>query len=298
MKKERNYQPVLVVLVLIVIGVASWNLFTDWQDRRAETARQQESQEWRQRAEALSKKVAEMETELKAVQGEKAPEGKAVEVFGPAASAGASPEKASGGESIDRQILAFFTYLDGRDYVKAYALDGGTYTHYTAAVDELSASLPKVAGETESLYTTLKNVSHFFRVLGKKRTELAAEILKNEQEILEPAMRVFYQWATGPASTLKGKPSLPVMYEYASFFLNTLGGRSYMMRRDSKVRLLTTYYCILVLDRANDNGMNPNGVDIRPLIGLTANDIRSQKGLIYQKPYLAELSRLADKYPM
>jgi hypothetical protein len=44
--------------------------------------------------------------------------------------------------------------------------------------------------------------------------------------------------------------------------------------------------------------MNPNGVDIRPLIALTANDIRSQKGLIYQKPYLADLSRLADKYPM
>jgi hypothetical protein len=36
------------------------------------------------------------------------------------------------------------------------------------------------------------------------------------------------------------------MYEYASY-LNTLGGRSYLMRRDSKVRLLTTYYCILVL---------------------------------------------------
>ena len=88
------------------------------------------------------------------------------------------------------------------------------------------------------------------------------------------------------------------MYEYASFFLHTLGGRSYLMRRDSKVRLLTTYYCILVLDRANDSGMNPNGVDIRPLIVLTANDIRSQKGLIYQKSYLAELSRLAGKYPM
>ena len=28
MNKERNYQPVLVVLVLIVIGVAAWNLFT------------------------------------------------------------------------------------------------------------------------------------------------------------------------------------------------------------------------------------------------------------------------------
>jgi hypothetical protein len=298
MNKERNYQPVLVVLVLIVIGVAAWNLFTDWQDRQAETARQQEGKEWRQRAEALSKKVVELETELKTVQDEKAPEGRAAEVFGPASPAGASPEKPSGVESNDRQVLSFFNYLDGRDYVKAYALDGGTYAQYTAAVAELSASLPKVAGETESLYTTLKNVSHFFRVLGKKRTELAAEILKNEQEILEPAMRVFYQWATGPAGTLQGKPSLPVMYEYASFFLNTLGGRSYLMRRDAKVRLLTTYYCILVLDRANDSGMNPNGVDIRPLIASTANDIRNQKGLIHQKSYLAELSRLAEKYPM
>ena len=205
MNKERNYQPVLVVLVLIVIGVAAWNLFTDWQDRQAETARQQENKEWRQQAEALSKKVAELETELKTVQDEKAPGGKAAEVFGPDASAGASPEKPSGVESNERQIQAFFNYLDGRDYVKAYALEGGTYAYYTAAVAELSASLPKVAGETESLYTTLKNVSHFFRVLGKKRTELAAEILKNEQEILEPTMRVFYQWVTGPAGTLQGK---------------------------------------------------------------------------------------------
>jgi hypothetical protein len=298
MNKERNYQPLLVVLVLIVIGVAAWSLFTDWQDRRAETARQQENKEWRQQAEALSKKVAELETELKAVQDEKAPEGKAAEVFGPAAAAGASSEKPSSVESSERQIQAFFNYLDGRDYVKAYALEGGTYAIYTAAVAELSASLPKVAGETESLYTTLKNVSHFFRVLGKKRTELAAEILKNEQEILEPTMRVFYQWFTGPTGTLQGRPSLPAMYEHASFFMNTLGGRSYLLRRDSKARLLTTYYCILVLDRANDNGMNPNGIDIRPLIASTANDIRSQKGLIYQKSYLAELARLADKYPM
>jgi predicted negative regulator of RcsB-dependent stress response len=73
MKKERNYQPVLVVLVLIVIGVAAWNLFTDWQNRQAETTRQQEGQEWRQRAETLSKKVAELETELKTSIGRSSP---------------------------------------------------------------------------------------------------------------------------------------------------------------------------------------------------------------------------------
>ena len=71
------------------------------------------------------------------------------------------------------------------------------------------------------------------------------------------------------------------MYAYASYLVDTFGGRSYLLRRDSRTRLLTTYYCILVLDRANDQKMNPNGVDIRPLIASTANDIRSQKGLIY-----------------
>jgi hypothetical protein len=62
--------------------------------------------------------------------------------------------------------------------------------------------------------------------------------------------------------------------------------------------LLTIYYCILTLDRANDQKMNPNGVDIRPLIASTARDIRSQMGLSYQREYLAELDRLARKYQM
>ena len=64
------------------------------------------------------------------------------------------------------------------------------------------------------------------------------------------------------------------------------------MRRDSRIRLLTTYYCILVVDRANDQQMNPNGIDIRPLIAATARDMRSHTGLVHQKQYLAELERL------
>jgi len=154
-----------------------------------------------------------------------------------------------------------------------------------------------VAGETESLYEMLKNVSYFFRVMGKKRVQLVAEILKNEPEIMEPAMRVFFQWYAGPLEKLRGKPSLKTMYANASFLVDTFGGRSYLLRRDSRIRLLSTYYCILVLDRSNDQKMNPNGIDIRPLIAATAKDIRSHTGLVYQKQYLAELERLARKYP-
>jgi hypothetical protein len=58
------------------------------------------------------------------------------------------------------------------------------------------------------------------------------------------------------------------------------------------------YYCILVLDRADDHKLNPYGIDIRPLIAATAKDMRSQKGLSYQKQYIADLERLARKYQM
>jgi hypothetical protein len=58
------------------------------------------------------------------------------------------------------------------------------------------------------------------------------------------------------------------------------------------------YYCILVLDRANDQKFHPNGIDVRPLIAATASDMITQKGLTHQKQYLADLDRLSRKYPM
>ena len=39
-------------------------------------------------------------------------------------------------------------------------------------------------------------------------------------------------------------------------------------------------------------------IDIRPLIAATAKDMPVQKGLAYQKQYIADLDRLAGKYPM
>jgi hypothetical protein len=298
MQKERNYQPIMVVLVLVVIGIFLWILLRDWHEGRLETARKQESQEWKQRADDLARKVTELEQELKTGQAEKPSEEKVAEVFGPPAVEAPAGEKSLTPEEIERRVMAFFSYLDTREYVKAYEFEGGTYQQYLGAVEELSAHPPKVAGETESLYEMLKNVSYFFRVLGKKRVLLAADILKNEQDVMEPAMRVFYLWYTGSSDKLKGRPSLPAMYAYASYLLDTYGGRSYLLRRDARMRLLTTYYCILVVDRANDQQMNPNGVDIRPLIASTARDMRRQTGLAYQKQYLAELERLARKYPM
>jgi len=298
MKKERTYLSVMVILIVVVIGIFFGILLKDWYERQMEVARKQEGQEWKQQAEVLTRKLTDLEQELKTVRSESPSQEKEAEVFGPPAAEAPAREKPLTSEEVERRVKAFFSYLDSRDYVQAYQLEGGCFDQYLQAVEALSAHPPKVSGETESLYEMLKNVSYFYRVIGKKRVQAAAEILKNERDIMESSMRVFYQWYTGPSDRLKGRPSLPVMYAYASYLLDTFGGRSYLMRRDSRVRLLTTYYCILVVDRASDQQMNPNGIDIRPLIAGVARDMRSHTGLVYQKQYLAELERLSRKYPM
>jgi hypothetical protein len=298
MKKERTYLSVMVILIVVVIGIFFGILLKDWYERQMEVARKQEGQEWKQQAEVLTRKLTDLEQELKTVRSESPSQEKEAEVFGPPAAEAPAREKPLTSEEVERRVKAFFSYLDSRDYVQAHQLEGGCFDQYLQAVEALSAHPPKVSGETESLYEMLKNVSYFYRVIGKKRVQAAAEILKNERDIMESSMRVFYQWYTGPSDRLKGRPSLPVMYAYASYLLDTFGGRSYLMRRDSRVRLLTTYYCILVVDRASDQQMNPNGIDIRPLIAGVARDMRSHTGLVYQKQYLAELERLSRKYPM
>jgi flagellar basal body-associated protein FliL len=288
----------MVVLVLVVIGIFLWVLLKDMYTSGVESARKQESQEWQQRTEILTQKLKDLEQELKAAREEAPVDEKVAEVFGAPAAEPPAREKPLPAEEIERRVKAFFAYLDSRDYVQAYALPGGTYEAYVRAVEALSASPPKVAGETESLYEMMKNVSYFFRTLGRRNVQLAAEILKKEPELMESAMRTFFQWYTGPLETLRGKPTLKTMYACASFLVDTFGGRSYLLRRDSKIRVLSIYYCIQVLDRANDQKMNPNGIDIRPLIAASARDIRNHKGLAYQKHYLAELERLARKYPV
>jgi hypothetical protein len=296
MNKERNYLPVLVVLVVAIIGVVGWMVWRDWNEGRVEAVRRQEAEVQKQRAEELARKVAQLEQELQASREELPSEEKAAEVYG-RSDAPAGREPAMSPDEVERKVKAFFSYLDSRDYIKAYHLEGGVYPQYLAATEALSLNPPKVSGETESLFEMLRNVSYFYRVLGKQRLQLVSDILAHEPEILEPTLRVFYQWYTGASDRLKGRLSLPTQYAYASYLVDTFGGRSYLLRRDSRTRLLATYYCILVLDRSNDQKLNPNGIDIRPLIAATARDMRAQKGLAYQRQYLADLERLARKYP-
>ncbi len=242
-------------------------------------------------------KVTGLEEELTSVKGESIPERKLKEVFGSDAPV-AKEEEPLGFDEIEEQVKAFFSYLDEQDYVQAYQFKGGTYQQFLQVLKKLSANPPAITEETASLYNLYRNMAHFFRVMGKKRIHLTRDVLQNEDEILESAMQTFYLWATDETADREksGQPTLKTLYAYSGFFLNTLAGKSYLLRRNSKIRLLTTYYSVLILDRANDEQLNPAGIDIRPHIEFLLNDLQNQIGLIHQKQYLSELLQLADKY--
>ena len=287
----------IVVAIVAIVAYFAYNLFSSWHKESLETAKRQERVEWEKRTKELMEKVTGLEEELTSIKGESIPERKLKEVFG-SDSAVVKEEEPLGFEEIEQQIKAFFTYLDEQDYVQAYQFKGGTYQQFQLVLQKLSANPPSITEETTSLYNLYRNMAHFFRVMGKKRVNLTRDVLQNEGEILESAMQTFYRWATDETADKQktGQPTLKTLYTYSGFFLNTLAGKSYLLRRNSKIRLLTTYYAVLILDRANDQQLNPAGIDIRPHIEFLLNDLQNQIGLIHQKQYLSELEQLADKY--
>ena len=287
----------IVVAIVAIVAYFAYNLFSSWHKESLETAKRQERVEWEKRTKELMEKVTGLEEELTSIKGESIPERKLKEVFG-SDSAVVKDEEPLGFEEIEQQIKAFFTYLDEQDYVQAYQFKGGTYQQFQLVLQKLSEKPPSITEETASLYNLYRNMAHFFRVMGKKRVNLTRDVLQNEGEILESAMQTFYRWATDETADKQesGQPTLKTLYTYSGFFLNTLAGKSYLLRRNSKIRLLTTYYAVLILDRANDQQLNPAGIDIRPHIEFLLNDLQNQIGLIHQKQYLSELEQLADKY--
>jgi len=288
----------IVVAIVAIVAYFAYNLFNSWHKESLETAKRHERVEWEKRTKELMEKVTGLEEELTSIKGESIPERKLKEVFGSDAAVVKEEEEPLGFEEIEQQIKAFFTYLDEQDYVQAYQFKGGTYQQFQLVLQKLSANPPSITEETASLYNLYRNMAHFFRVMGKKRVNLTRDVLQNEGEILESAMQTFYRWATDETADKQktGQPTLKTLYTYSAFFLNTLAGKSYLLRRNSKIRLLTTYYSVLILDRANDQQLNPAGIDIRPHIEFLLNDLQNQIGLIHQKQYLAQLEKLADKY--
>ncbi len=293
---------VKIFVGIVIFGALSffaYKNFVNWQKESLEKAVKQEQRLWQDKTSSLEKEVRLLQQELESVKSQTYPKEKATEAFGEETGKVFQKERKVSFEEIEREIASFFRYLDNQAYIASYGLTGGTYKEFQKAVDSLSKNPPIITGEMDSLHRLFKNMAHLFRISGKNRIKLANDVLNNEADIIEPVMRTFYLWFTlkdGSKQKLSGRPSLPVLYEYAGYFLNTLAGRSYLLRRDPKVRTLTYYYCVLIIDRANDEKLNSYGLDIRPHIQKSYDEIRSQIGLVNQKIYISKLEILKQKY--
>ncbi len=306
LKKNRsttNKKQVLTIIILIVIvglaGFAGYSILESRHNKNLDTLEKEKS-EWQEKNDKLQDKINSLEKTISRFSGDTGltPE----EGSNPAAESGSDqpaegPEKPVPIEDVERRIAGFFVELDKQEYIKKFHFQKNSYDEYEDIIEKLSKKEPLLTNETSSLYNMFLNMAHFYRVLGKEKISLIKDILANED--IEPVMRDFYLWYTYDGKDrkkIKGRPSQQVLYQYAGFFLNTIGGRNYLMRRNAKIRILTSYYSLLILDRANDLKQNPNGIDIRPYLRLVFSDLSGKSGFVFYSEYMKNLKMLMEKY--
>jgi hypothetical protein len=296
---NRTIKLLIGIFILGAIGFFAYKNIATRQKEIVKKAIKQEQQIWQDKTSSLEREVKDLQAELEAVKGTAYPPEKAAEAFGKESAKIVQKNRRVSFREIEMEVASFFRYLDNQDYVVSYRLKGGTRTEFQRAVDSLSNNPPIISGEMDSLHRLLKNMAHLFRITGKNRLKLANDILKNESDIIEPVMNTFYLWFTLDDKSIQkttDRPSFRALYVYSGYFLSTLAGRSYLLRRDPKIRTLTYYYCVLILDKANDEILNTYGLDIRPHIEKSYDEIRSQIGLANQSEYLEKLDSLKKKY--
>ena len=200
---------------------------------------------------------------------------------------------------LENDVKDFFAYLDRRPYVQHLELGEPVLDYAREMVKALSAHPPVPAGEGIDPRILTKNIYHLYRVLGLKGIRLVREVLRNEQDSIEINLDILYRWAMAGdrcADHLGLRPSFGVLYKYAGFLVNTIGGRACLSRRSNLNRILATYYCLLILHQADIRGLNTYGIDIYPLILSTKNEIAHYHDLEFQSEYLENLTKMENYY--
>ena len=296
-------KPIKIIVAILIVGIVlflAYSMVAKWHRTRVQDAQMKKEIACSEQLEKLQHRIAALEAELDRLSTPPSPDNKFSEIFGDKTEYLSYDSKVDC-NAMEAQIMTFFKYLDNQPYMAAYQEKGGAIQLYRDTMRALTDSPPMLTGELEDLISLIRNVTHLYRLLGKDRIDMIKTICENEADIIESVMAIFYIYSL-PEDRCPNKrlhvPTLEAFYSYGGYFLNTLAGRSYLLRRDSKVRVLLSYYSVLVLDRANDEMLNSSGIDIRPFIDVSYYEIISQRSLVYQKQYMTELVRLREKYEM
>ncbi|MCW5204506.1 hypothetical protein VU02_01030 [Desulfobulbus sp. N2] len=203
-------------------------------------------------------------------------------------------------KEVSPVLTNFVNSLEKKEYSKEESSAQPLQEHFNALATQLVNNPPVVIHETDELYTILTNTAHFFRILGKDNMRLLRKVLKQETTDFEDVAAEIYRLSTGKEQCVSGNKRLEIpftaAYEYAGFFLNTLGGRSYLFRRDSGTRLLVNYYAVLILDQANKKHLNRYGLDIGEQLPWLIQEMEANNRLTQREKYLDKLYELAENY--
>ena len=200
---------------------------------------------------------------------------------------------------VEKDMDTFFRYLDHQDYVRDLVPEADMHARFEKILKRLAATPPYPAENISDPEHMIRNITHFFHILKKEDLQLIKEIIDNEHDSMEIDVRMFFKWLSlrdRCPSPEELKPSMESLYQYAGFFLNTIGGRAFLFRRTSALRLLISYYSLLVLHEADKMGENRYGLDIYPHIAPVKNEIANYPVFQFQQEYIEQLSRLEEYY--
>lgn len=217
----------------------------------------------------------------------------------PGAAAGADLINGTCDQAAEK-IHQFYQHLDDQKYMEKYDLGPSSERYFSTLIQKLMDNPPVVSGETDDLFTILKNTAHFFRVIGKQNIGMIKEILNNEYNQFENILARYYTLIHTPkcgADHFNLTLSEPALYNYAGFFLSTMGGRLYLFRRDSRSRMVVSYYAILLIDRANAHSSNKHGIEITHSVDMLIDEMESTTDtLLLKDRYLDTLYTLKEQY--
>jgi len=203
-------------------------------------------------------------------------------------------------QALVAQLNGFYRHLDKQQYMQQFNLPEPSKVYFSKLIQKLLDNPPVVNRETDDLFTLLKNTAHFFRILGKDNIMVLKGILDREKKSFETILQSFYELTDSP-EVLKKEYGIVIpdgaLHDYAAFFLNTMGGRLYLFRRDSLSRLAVSYYSILVVDRAITDGNGRHGIDLHPAIDSLIDELENGGDRLQLKDtYLSKLYDLQQKY--
>jgi hypothetical protein len=291
----------LFLVAAILIGLAAGLAIRHWDaivQRIAGKAMEAERRDWVQRTQELEGTVARLQQERQ--RSQPASRERLEQVFGASSPLvqGVSPSQLKC-EELEASLRAFCDALNRSEVWRAHGVRQESWRFFVDVIAAMEQRLPATGGISLQPQVIVENSFYLYRVLGKTRLEILRDLVKDEADVAEPLMGVLYRWlmvGRGCDASQKQPQQFKAMYHYACFFLNTLGGQAYLMRRKSKVRLLTAYYATLIVHEATVQGLNESGLDVRFFLPLLANEIESRNDLSHADEYLKTLSNLQAYY--